>query len=191
MFLVTPPTTEPVTVDDVKHHLRVDHDADDDYISILIALCRQYVESYTGVLIGVQEWEFVTQSWQGFPLALDLGPVNSVPSLTYLDVGGVEHTLDDALYYAQLRAYRSALVRLTGAFSVPSVELAEFDAIRVRVMVGYSECPVMLAHAVRLMVGHYYENREATVLQPGLAPSSAELPLAVGSILSHFRTRRS
>ena len=42
------PETEPVSLDDAKAHLRIDHDADDDVIARLISVARMMAEEYTG-----------------------------------------------------------------------------------------------------------------------------------------------
>lgn len=44
--------TEPLNLDQVKAFLRVEHNLDDDYISSLITVAREYVETYQGRLIA-------------------------------------------------------------------------------------------------------------------------------------------
>jgi len=45
----TSPGSEPLIVSEVKDHLRVDHDDDDNYIDGLIKAARQFVEKRTGI----------------------------------------------------------------------------------------------------------------------------------------------
>lgn len=43
---------EPIDLAQVKEHLRVSHNLDDEYITTLITTARQYVENYQGHLIA-------------------------------------------------------------------------------------------------------------------------------------------
>lgn len=57
LTLVTPPAVEPVSLDDLKNHLKVDCDDDDALIATLGKAARRYVES-------AKKQSLVTQTWR-------------------------------------------------------------------------------------------------------------------------------
>ena len=50
--VVTPATAEPVSVEDVKAHLRVTHAADDALLEAQITAAREHVEAFTGLALA-------------------------------------------------------------------------------------------------------------------------------------------
>ncbi len=46
--IITPPAAEPLTLAQVKAHLRLDGNADDALLTSLIAAARRYLEATTG-----------------------------------------------------------------------------------------------------------------------------------------------
>lgn len=47
LVLSQSPETEPVTLEDVKAHLRLDHESEDELLNSLIAAAREYLEQQT------------------------------------------------------------------------------------------------------------------------------------------------
>ena len=87
--VVTPATTEPVTVDDVKAHLRVTHAADDALLTAQITAAREYIEAFTGLaLAGVEySWHPEARGYAGWRPALPLWPA-TVSEVSYYDGEG-------------------------------------------------------------------------------------------------------
>lgn len=63
MILLTPPTAEPVSVDDVKLALRIDDTAFDPLLPGLIAAARAVAEQETGRLFFAQTWRIERAAW--------------------------------------------------------------------------------------------------------------------------------
>lgn len=128
---------------------------------------------------------------RGFPVALGSvpgvitlprAPVRSVTSVTYLDATGNTVTLDPSRYAVTT----GAPGRVAPAFgTVWPATLPQIGAVRVRFVAGYgpdaSAVPDNVKAAIRLMVGHWYENRESVVVGPGITCN--ELPQAVDHLL--------
>lgn len=74
--LKVPPAEEPVTLDEAKVHLRVDTNADDDYISGLIAVAREQVEVDTGRAMIKRTYQLILDN---FPNAFGYGTVMGSP----------------------------------------------------------------------------------------------------------------
>jgi uncharacterized phiE125 gp8 family phage protein len=62
-LLLTGPAIEPLSLDEAKAFLRVEHSDDDQVISALIAGARTHVETQSQVALITQGWRIVLDCW--------------------------------------------------------------------------------------------------------------------------------
>lgn len=182
---ITPPSTLPVSLAEAKAHLRVDHDDDDVVIEAYIAAAVDHLDGWTGILGRC----LVEQTWrQDYnsacrPLSLSLGPIIDVVSVS-LDMGGNPVTLNPSDYNLKTDAGGRAVIELDPAAAV-------FWPASVTYKAGYptttddepvSTVPPAIKVAIMLMVGNWYENREAAS-DKGLG----ELPFGASVLLAPYR----
>lgn len=168
--LITPPSEEPLTLDEAKAHLRVESTDDDALITALIVAAREQAESITARALCTQTWELVLDA---FPEACVLrhSPVQSVTSVDYLDTDGASQslTLTDTLLDSEstpgylVPAYGKAW---PATWCVP-------NAVRVRYVSGYgaaADVPQSIKAWMLLCIGTLYAQRESFVVgQPPAA----------------------
>jgi uncharacterized phiE125 gp8 family phage protein len=170
--VITPASVEPITLTDAKAHLRVDSTEDDTYISALISAARDYTEGFQKRSIAVQTLELTLDY---FPLTIPLkrGPIQAVTSVKYTKADGSSVTIAPSEY----------LLTSTGdiypVHCWPSATLIRVEGVQVQYTAGYTTIPPATKQAMLLLIGHWYENREAVVI--GKAP--AKMPMAVESLL--------
>jgi uncharacterized phiE125 gp8 family phage protein len=89
---VDDPAARLLSTDEAKTHLRIYDSTDDEYIDSLILATEQHLDGFSGVLgraLITQTWE---RSFDGFPcgdtIRLPIGPLQSVLTVEYYDVGG-------------------------------------------------------------------------------------------------------
>jgi uncharacterized phiE125 gp8 family phage protein len=179
--VAVPPSEEPITLAEAKTHLRVDHDDDDMLITGYIAAARQTCELTARRAFVTQTLELHLEEWPCDDLDLPMPPLQSVTSITYIDVDGVTHTVSasDYIVYASLQPGE---IHLKWNAAWPSVQLQPGPSITVRYVAGYGlavAVPWQFKSAVLLLVGHFYENREAVVV----GTIATVLPMAVKSLL--------
>ncbi|NNF65982.1 MAG: hypothetical protein HKM98_00570 [Gammaproteobacteria bacterium] len=161
--LDTAPTTEPVTLNEARLHLRIDdcHNDDDSYVEALIKSARHRVEGFLHRALISQTWKLYLPE---FPteIMLPMGDVQSVSSVEYVDTDGSPQTLATSEYQTDLNAVPA---RIKEAYSKnwPSTRVNEYNAVTVTFVAGYgaaSAVPEPIKQAILLIVGHLYENRE-------------------------------
>ncbi|MET3601818.1 head-tail connector protein [Martelella mangrovi] len=192
MYLTPKRIAEPVarilTLDDVKAHLAVDFDDDDDLISAYILAVEQHLDGYGGILgrcLINQEWEQYFSFWTGARMILCFPDV-SAASVTYFDQDNVSRTLP-ADQYILLNSARGAYLQFLDSFAVPSLYCRD-DTITVRFTAGYGaqpeNVPAEVRQAAKMIVAAWYKVR-AEVSHAALS----ELPdsIAIRALLSKRR----
>lgn len=188
LTVVTEPTSEPLTVQQAKDHLRLDHDEDDTLLRDLIKAARVWIEGQTHRAILTQTWDFsIDWGWpyrDGQPyIKLPLNPVASVTSITYVDGSSPNPTLAAADYTVAARTHGSYIVP---AYNVTwSTPRSVPDAIVVRFVAGESAAPKPLEQAMKLLVTHMYENREP--VNTGQGQVIADIPYSLEAMISPYR----
>jgi len=191
LTIVTPPAEEPVTLTEAKNHLRVDLSDDDSLISALIVAAREHAEAITRRAFITQTLKLSMDAFpaNNGPIYVPMPPLQSVNSLKYFDTDGMEQTLTEGTDF--LVDNESEPGRITPAPDTgwPATQNRP-NAVSVEFVAGFgdaSKVPQGIKQAILLMVGHWYENREAVTMQGN---NAGELPMAVDSLLMMHRIWR-
>lgn len=178
--IVTPPDHEPLTLDEAKLHLRVDHDLEDAKILGMIRTAREAAEEAasrtlvpTTYKVKLDDWpipEWKRGRWRR-EIRID-DELQQVVSVSYRDAAGDLQVLDESAYDVD----EGPPGRIVPAYGAcwPRVRPGP-GAVEVVYTAGYASddlIPQSLKDWMLLLVGNLYENRESTV--PGA--SVAELP---------------
>lgn len=161
LFRTVDPTVEPVTLNEAKAHLRIDHASEDDLIAGLIRAAREEVEMTTGTALVHQSWRLSLDDWpKGSMLLLRRTPVREVLSVTVFDADGAGAVLDPAGYQLDANAAPARLhLRDRPAVGLP------LNGIEVDFTAGHGEAgtdvPDLLRRAVLMLVAHWFEFRAA------------------------------
>lgn len=148
LFLVTAPAAEPVSLADLKLHLRVDTTAEDDLIAGLGVTARQYAETFTQRAIPIQTWDYKLDR---FPCLSEFylpnAPCISVTSITYVDTNGDSQPLATSVYDTDLPVgpyARAGRIFLKYGQSWPQTRCIP-NAVTVRFVAGYQGTALTLA----------------------------------------------
>jgi uncharacterized phiE125 gp8 family phage protein len=171
--ITTPAATEPVTLDEAKLHLRVDHAEEDSLIALYIQSARQYVEKVTNRILMTSTVQEFYNDYIPCSLELRFSPVQSLTFLKYMDEDEVLQTIDAADYDKDLNSEPSVI---TPKLSWPAVAAVK-QVAEVEYVAGYESAaavPANIKSAILLLVGEMYETRENSVKR---------LPTAVDHLL--------
>jgi uncharacterized phiE125 gp8 family phage protein len=123
--------------------------------------------------------------WPQFPIELPKPPAISVTGIYYTPEDSAELEWAAANYAVDTKSEPAQIVYKRNA-TTPSGTLEPVNAARIRYTAGYgstaSAVPDRYRQAIRMLIGHYYENREALLVAQGL--SMSELPLAVADLIN-------
>jgi uncharacterized phiE125 gp8 family phage protein len=189
---VTPASAEPLTLAEARLQCRVDafdtstsppSHPDDALIETLITAARESVENFTNVILTDAVYEYRTGRPIEFVL-LPRGPVDAVQWVKYLDDNEQLQTLADTVYYLDDNPWQAAIGLKKGQ-AWPSIYSRD-DAFRVQFSGGFSSpnlVPSALVLAMKLMIGHWYRNREDTSTGEKLA----EIPMGARVLMMPHR----
>lgn len=194
LTIVTPPAADPVSESEVWAHLRLTltgspaEPEDKTLVQAITKASVAHLDGRDGILsraLMEQTWDY---SFGRFPdgdtIPLPLAPVQSITSVTYIDENGATQTMSASDYALSADTEWSPAVRLGYNKTWPSTR-DTYDAVTVRFVAGYASAavvPAPLKAAILLLIGHLYENREAT------APVQVhEVPLTVKHLISPYR----
>lgn len=186
------PTALPISLAEVKAHLRVTHSDEDAIIASYLRAAVARAEEYTGLGLLQQTWQ---QTFPAFanPMLLYRRPLLQIGSplaavqVTFIDGSGALQTLDPSVYtvtgFGSDSAYGA--VRLGYGQIWPTVYSAQ-DAVIVTYTVGFgttaSSVPEAIRHAILVMVADAYAFRES--LYQG---SVDEIPFGAEALLRPWR----
>jgi hypothetical protein len=171
-LLVTPPVTEVLTVPEARLHLRVDASEEDGLIADLIEAAVAYLDGWGGVLgrgIMPQQWAEEFRGWGDLPLSLpDVGDFTVVG----IDAAG-----------AEVPAASSSIAATRGGWVVTCAG-GTVDKVRVTYQVALPPSRLPAAKAiVKLLVGHWYEHREAVAT----GTIATDLPMGATAMIGALR----
>ena len=166
--LITEPTIEPMTLQEAKDHLRVDHVDDDSVIEPNIKAVREHSETFLGRALITQTWDLFINNFPpyGSWLEIPFPPLQSVTTIKYIDENGTQQTLSSSIYTVDINA-EMGRVFLAYDQVWPTVRPI-LNAIEIRFVAGYGanaeDIPESIRQGIKMLLGHLYENRETTLV---------------------------
>jgi len=162
--------------------------ADPELVSWITA-ARQYAETFTHRSLITSTWDLKLDHFPSGDIWLPRAPLVSVTSVTYIDTAGATQTWALSGNYSvdapagpeagPGRVIPAYGVTYPSTYGVP-------NAVTVRFVAGYgaaSAVPAGIKAACKLMIGHWWSQREAVS-----AVNMSEVPLAVASLLWPYKS---
>ena len=189
------PAAEPLTLDEVKRHGRIDSADENAWLLSAIRAARQAIEgpAGAGVAIVAAQWRL---SLDRFPaeIWIPMGPVISVNAITYRDAAGTMQTLAPARYQWR-KGILEARIKPAHGDAWPTVR-DQYDAVQATFTAGFpgtenaqpdlSAIDEPLKVAMLMLIRHWDANRETVVV--GQMP--AEMPLGFTNLVNRYRVGR-
>lgn len=138
LIVVTPPSAEPVSLEEAKAHLKVDHTDEDDFITTVITAALEYCEGFQARAYISQTLELTLDQFPSeSSFKVPRPPLQSVASITYTDTDGTAAVMAATDYLVDTRS-QPGRVALGYSKSWPSVTLQPVNGVVVRLTAGYA-----------------------------------------------------
>ena len=180
--IITPVVIEPIILAEVRQHLRLpENEAEDTLLMSLITIARSYCEHYTRRALAEQTLEvYLDRFPSADPIELPYPPLQSVIEIGYKDSNGEETILSHSDYLVDVDCEPGRILPANGS-NWPVFTPYPTSPIRIRFVAGYEELPVSIRLAMLLLIGHWYENREAT------GTANSVIDFSTHSLLAPYR----
>lgn len=170
IVVVTPPASEPVTLDEVMYHCRIDdysQEAASEIIMLsgLIAAARRHAENELDRYLITQTLDAY---YDGFQEVFKLPPLQSVSSITYYDTAGVEQTLSSSNYQVD-SASKPARITVSYGNTWPSTR-TQNNAVKIRFIAGYGDAadvPDCIKNWMLMRIKTLYDGRDQLISHNG------------------------
>ena len=168
----TAPTVEPVTLAEVKTHLRINHSEEDSYLAMLITVAPTAAEDRTGRTMLETTWQYTLD---GFPdeIVLPNPPIISVTHVKYKDSDNVLQTLSASDYVVDTASQPGRIVRAYGKDWPATYD--EINTVVVTYKAGYgtsaASVPAPLKQWILLAIGDMYDQSRSLSSEKVLTPS--------------------
>jgi len=202
----TPPSLEPLTLDEVKTFLRVDLTTDDALITALITAARMFCEANTGRSLITRSYSLFMDRWPEarrshrfmpgaedrpyrLPIAFVTGavelPYPPLLSVVQINVYAADNSVtvyDSGSYFVDTAGVPGRVVLTQGA--VPPLPGRIANGIEIQFTAGYGAAednvPALLRQGMLQVIAHLYEHR-------GDSPDQALLASGAAAIFQPYR----
>lgn len=182
LSMEVPPTAWIITLAEAKEWLRIDDENEDFLIEDLIRSATEHLEIRCGRALMPATYRLHLDCFPDHQILLPLPPCLSVQEITYVDEHGDQQTLDPSLYQTDVISEPARIVPAYGE-SWPYTR-EQLNAVVIAFVAGYPAAPTVAKQYVRLLVAHWYENREGVIT----GTITAELPVALQSLALQLNT---
>ncbi|MFA5208492.1 MAG: head-tail connector protein [Candidatus Paceibacterota bacterium] len=159
--LITAPIDWAVTLDEVKTHLRITGTDDDKYLQSLIYAAQQRVEEEYGLALTPATWEAYLDTFPKGEIEIYRYPIASITSVKYIDNNGATQTVSSGNYSTDITGQPARIIP-DNSYDWPEVEEVA-NAVQIRFVTGWTTpeiIPADIKHALLLIIGDWYLNRE-------------------------------
>lgn len=161
LTLVTGPLNEPVTTAEAKLAARIQSTSEDSLVESLLKAAREQVEADTDLKLMPQTWLLTLDGWpEDGEIEMPITPVSAV-AVNYLDVNDASQLWGTSNYYTDLKSVPPRIL-LAPNKSWPALSQKKCSVL-VTITAGFANAaavPERAKQAIKLLVGHWYQNRE-------------------------------
>lgn len=181
--LVIAPTAYPVDTAEIKRALCIPGSDDDAFIDGLVGAAVEFIESATKRKLMPQTWTLYLDCFPLWEIQLPFAPARQVNAIRYYDADDTLQTLSTSLYQADTKSLVGRVVPVSGESWPDTYD--RLNAVEIEAVYGHASAaavPHRAKQAIRALVAHWYENREATIAGTIIAPIPFGLTMLIRNL---------
>lgn len=207
--ITTDPYIEPVSLDEITAHVRVDSSDDYEYLTGLIPVAREMIEGQTCRASSKATWTLTAESWDSlfrdypaanapmpsitdpiygvtntgtsYAIPIFRYPLVSVSSVKYYAPSASVLTTMSASDYRVTTAAEPGIIQLVAA---PPAVHDRVDAIQITFVAGSDAPSAATKHSIKMLVAHLYENR----LPVNMGNIVTDIPFTLNALIAHQKS---
>lgn len=188
LVMTAGPALEPVTLGELKAHLRVDGSSEDALLASLILTSRLHIETALTIAMISQSWTYVLDRWpNGGTVKIPLSPLQSVPAVRVKNASGAGVLVPATNYLLDLASKPPRLVWNQNWQNDPGIAV---NGIEIDLIAGFgaaaASVPQPLKHAIVMLAAHWFEHRDPVEI----GSVQSRIPEAVADLIAPFRKIR-
>lgn len=184
----TASTVTPFLLAEVKDHLHIRGNEEDDYIQQLIFASVDVAEALTRRALFTQTLDYYVDFFTAYEILLPKPPLQSVTFVKYHD-GSAYQTVNAADYQVDTLSEPGRVSPLPSG-SWPSPESGRFNAVHVRYVAGYGDVrgslPADIRQGMLYCISHWFDVREPVVI----GTIAQKVPFTAASLFASKRVMR-
>ena len=169
--IVTPPTEEPLTVQDVIDQCQLGEIATDQKarVAAYITGARQLLERRLHRQFCTATWKLYLDEMPAEIAIQDKLPVKSITHVKYYDGNGTLTTLTATTDYQTDVTSDQRPARIMPAYGTtwPTIRTDTYNAVEIQFVAGYgaaADVPQTIRNGMLLLVANWFENREQSII---------------------------
>lgn len=158
--VTTPPTVEPITVEELKDYAKIDGTDEDLILEASIVAVRESMEGYLGRSLIEQTVKLSMDFWPGEVIELPMPPLISITQVVTLDEDDTETVYASSNYYVDTNGDPGRLILRQGV-TFPNNTDRTYGGYRIDYKAGYGgaaeDVPQVIRDSIKLWCAVYYE----------------------------------
>jgi len=163
LIRIVEPTSEALSLKEVKDYLRIEHAEEDDQLVTMIMAATFEVEKYLNRSLLTQTWVLSLEKYPSGNITLFNGPVQSITTITSSLLDGSQDIFDNTQYFLANKQEKPIVSLEYGAIWPPNV-LRPTEGVKIVYVCGHGDTsddiPSSIRQALLHIVASLYENRE-------------------------------
>jgi len=177
--------SEPITTAEAKDWCYVTGSNWDNLIDTLITTVREHIENETWRAIIEAEYEYRLDEFPEDEIEIPKPPIKSINTIEYVDTDGATQQITD--YDADTSAEYGRIQRADGKTWPETDDV--YNAVTITFTAGYDTVPEPLTIAMRLMIKHFFDNRESVVVGQAGTIDTKEVPQTAELLMNRYSAR--
>lgn len=156
---IAPPLVRPITLAQIKQHLRIDSNAEDEILTTYCDAATNYIEAYLSrFLINRTVRQYVDSMPDNYEIVLEADPVSAIHSVQFYDAQGNPEEVNVTSY--RFCQYKNPPII---SFDIQLPATAHCNGIEIDMVAGFGESgadlPQNIIRALLILIAHWYEYR--------------------------------